>query len=283
MNFLRERALKMTLITVILVGIAVIATHLVTAFLIPAEYKSESKVLIEGKSSDVIINNYREIVNSRTVLTKAIEETGVDTSVDKLVKKVSATAEKDANFLTISVLSDSSNNAMKLNKTITSEFVEAAQPLTMGGEKLKLRVFDTASMPADPVNKNYLKNDGIAAAVTLLVTLFVLYNAFLSDQTKKKALAGGETSANKKLIEKEVADEKITVNEGPMGETVTNVKPATETTDEVNAVKETADEKNEQGEDKETKKKRSKKKNKKLGKTANEATVPVVYEKKGKK
>ncbi len=254
LNYIRERALKFTLITVIVAGIAVILTHLVTMFVIPAEYKSESKVLIEGKSSDVIIGNYREIVGSRTVLTKAIEETGVETTVEKLMKKVDVAAEKDANFLTISVLSDSSNNAMKLNKAITAEFVKAAQPLSMGSEKLKLQVFDTASTPNEPTNKNYLKNDGIAAAVTLMISLFVMYNAFLSAQTKKEV-----STSTKVVVKNEAKVEEIAVKRKELeGRNETPQAPGTRVQNAAEQIKAVGA-------------------SRRLGKVANAANMPVVY------
>lgn len=163
-------------------------------FFVTPEYKSSSKILIEGTSSDTLINNYTEIITSRTVVGEAIEKSNLDnydsSKIDNVISNTKVKAESNSNLFTISVVANKPEDAKVLNSNITSKFISTASSLKLGSSSaVKLSVFDDADMPEKTENINYLKTDGIMAFAALAVSIvvaFLIYNP--EKQLKKEEL-----------------------------------------------------------------------------------------------
>ena len=111
-EFLKYYAGKFVIVAFcILIGI--LESWYYTAKLQVPMYKSETSIVLANQNTDITISDvslnknllptYREIIKSRTILEKTIINVGLDTTVEKLSKKISVKSSNEAEIIVISV------------------------------------------------------------------------------------------------------------------------------------------------------------------------------------
>lgn len=129
-----------------------------------------------------LVSTYREIIKSRRVLGKVIENLSLDTTVDELGKYVSVTNEEDTELIRISVnytnRDDAANIANEIARVFGNEIMDIYNIKNVS-------VIDVAIASKDPYNMNTLKDVIIAALIGVVFGFGVVFVMFYFDTTIK--------------------------------------------------------------------------------------------------
>lgn len=171
----------------ILVAVAVAALGFVysTFYLIPM-YKSSTTMYVlyqeENQSTtayqgmvvgEYIINDYEQIIKSRYVLTKVIENLGLNMSVASLGYEISVSNPKDTRFVTLTVTDANPINAMQIAdevRDVASEHIKTVL------NAAAVNTVDQAYLPTYPSSPNVSKYTciGAIAGFMFMCILFAL-------------------------------------------------------------------------------------------------------------
>lgn len=193
MEFIKYYLSKIILIIVFMVGGLILGWHY-TENMQVAMYKSQtSLVLTRSNDSTTITQNdinlnknlvstYREIIKSRRILSKAIENLGLDMTEKELSSKVNVSSANDTELILITVVDEDNKLAKDIANEIASVFKEE---ITSIYNIENISIVDKAVKAKEPYNVNAIKQYIIAGGAGFLLASLIVVVMFYFDDTIK--------------------------------------------------------------------------------------------------
>ncbi len=172
------------------------AGYLICTFLINPVYQSTTSVYVLSKTgnnsitySDVqlgsqLTKDYAQLIKSRYVMERVIDEYGLNISYDKMCAKVSVTTPSDTRMLMISVtdadpqLAHDMANSIRI---IASKQIESVMDIEA------VNVVDEANIPDAPISPNISRNTKIGILTGFVLASIIIIFSFLFDDSIKTA------------------------------------------------------------------------------------------------
>lgn len=186
----------------IIAGVTVVAAALafaLTFILIRPTYQSRFTAYVNNKidasasltSSDLsashsIANTYAEIIKSRSVLTSAAQNAGLNVSYGTLSSAVSVKVASNTQIMTISVVMTDKQKAFDLALALSEMIPGYASQIVEGSS---MKIIDTPFMPTSRYAPNYMRNAVLGAILGFLIICIVLVLRELFDTRVKSAKA----------------------------------------------------------------------------------------------
>lgn len=194
---------KKLLIILVVIIFALIGAIYTLKFVTPIYRSSTSLILAQTNlngqsgetatsitSSDITLNanlvdNYKEIAESRIVARKVIENLGLSSSIEEIQENTTVSTSSDTEVLKITVSNKDPELACKIANELATVFTEQALEIYKVNN---VNVLDEAVIPTSPANVNLLKNIVIFAFIggVLVVGYILLIN--MLDTTVKTDL-----------------------------------------------------------------------------------------------
>lgn len=182
---------KTNLLIIICAGfVGGLALGTVTCFLIPPKYQSNTKSLVinqqdsntltysDFQSSTQFIEDYKEVVQSRSVLQSVINNLQLTESLNELEDMMDVSIVNDTHHLKITVTADTPEKA----QLIAEEITETAS--VMFGEVMKINavnVIDHANLPERQSSPNLKINILLGVVTGLILCMLVVFTKKLLD------------------------------------------------------------------------------------------------------
>lgn len=176
---------------------AIIGVIYVNFIIVPMYHSSTTLILVSNDNSqnstmlqsEVTLNKnlvatYSEIVKSRTVLTKVIDELHLDTDVANLSNKITVTSVENTEIIKIEVSDESAEKAQKIAKTTAEVFKDEVQKIY---NLTNVSVVDKAYLAEKPYNINPIKQLTIFICAGIVAGAFILFLIFYFDTSIKSS------------------------------------------------------------------------------------------------
>ena len=176
---------------------AIIGIIYVNFIIVPIYHSSTTLILVSNDNSknstmlqsEVTLNKnlvatYSEIVKSRTVLTKVIDELHLDTDVANLSNQITVTSVENTEIIKIEVSDESAEKAQKIAKTTAEVFKDEVQKIY---NLTNVSVVDKAYLAEKPYNINPIKQLTIFTCAGIVAGAFILFLIFYFDTSIKSS------------------------------------------------------------------------------------------------
>ncbi len=132
-----------------------------------------------------LVNDYKEIVKSRKVTSKVIEDLNLTSiSPSKLAGKISVNAKNNMRLIEIVVSDSDPQLAMNIANKVADVFKREVVELM---KVENVNIVDTAQLPESPVRPRHMMNIAVSFLVGLLVAVGVVFLVEYLDDTIKTA------------------------------------------------------------------------------------------------
>lgn len=157
-------------------------------------YKSQTSLVLTRSSDSTtitqndislnknLVSTYREIIKSRRILSKVIENLKLDLNENELSNKVSVTSANDTELIVISVSDESSKIARNIANEIATVFEEE---ITEIYNIENISIVDKAVKAEEPYNINVVKQYVIAGGAGFLIASLIITIMFYFDDSIK--------------------------------------------------------------------------------------------------
>lgn len=165
--------------------------NLYAIFLRVPVYKSSSTIVIASNNNnvstiqtDITVNQklvwtYKEIVKSRSVVDKVIDDLDLDYTYEQLSNNIEVSAVENTEVLKISVLDKNATKAKKITSTLSESFKDEVIDIY----NLKnVKVLDNASTPTGADNVNFVKDEVIYFGIGLVLSFMIVFIMFYFDK-----------------------------------------------------------------------------------------------------
>lgn len=176
---------------------AIIGVIYVNFIIVPKYHSSTTLILVSNDNSqnstmlqsEVTLNKnlvatYSEIVKSRTVLTKVIDELHLDTDVANLSNQITVTSVENTEIIKIEVSDESAEKARKIAETTAEVFKDEVQKIY---NLTNVSVVDKAYLAEKPYNINPIKQLTIFTGAGIVAGAFILFLIFYFDTSIKSS------------------------------------------------------------------------------------------------
>lgn len=193
LNLFWNKKLQIILIIAIFMVIGVIYT---IGFVTPMYTSSTTLVLAASDSNDTkqsdtitttditlnskLVSTYSEIVKSKNVLRKVIENLNIDVKEETLRKNITVTSVKDTELIEISVSDENPTYASKIADEIATVFTDKVKEIYNINN---VYVLDEAEVSTGPSNVNHTKDIAIFAFIGIVVSVMYVLIANMLDTT----------------------------------------------------------------------------------------------------
>ena len=155
----------------------------VTVLLTGEEAQGEKQVTqTDLNLNSGLISTYGSIAKSANVLSKVIENLGLDISVQNLQKNLTVAEIKNTQFLKITVENQNPETAMKIANEISTVFVEQIKTIY---NIQNINIIDTAEISNTPCNINHIKDMAIALMAGIFASGVLILIIYILDDTIK--------------------------------------------------------------------------------------------------
>lgn len=182
----------------ILVILSIIVSGIVSYYVLVPEYETFITLMV-GKPKDYqsldnqleyndlllnqrLVSTYGEIVKSRVVTDKVIENLGLDMSFADFGKKVSVSLVKDTEIIKLIVTDEDPILAAKIANETAEVFMESVKDIMMVEN---IQIIDEAQVPKKPISPRPKLNMAIAGILGLMVGIFLSFLLEYLDNTIK--------------------------------------------------------------------------------------------------
>lgn len=185
-----EKAWIIILTAVVLAGFA----FLVTKFFITPKFKSTTSIYVLARqnestlttsdlsASTQLTQDYAQLIKSRTVAENVIKNLGLDISPESLLSKISVDTKTNTRIISISVLDENPEDAMKIANAVR---ISAANQIQSVTNSEAVNVVDVANLPTKKASPSTTKNCAIAGmAGAVLSSGLILLLHFTNDTIK---------------------------------------------------------------------------------------------------
>ena len=185
-----EKAWIIALTAVVLVGI----TGIVTKFLITPQYRSTTSIYVLARQNDSTLTtsdlsastqltqDYAQLIKSRTVAENVIANLGLDITPEQLLGKITVSTQSNTRIISISVLDEEPEVAMKVANAVR---ISAANQIQMVTNSEAVNVVDSANLPTVKASPSLTKNCAIAGLLGVVLSAgIILLLHFTNDAIK---------------------------------------------------------------------------------------------------
>lgn len=182
----------------ILMILSIIVSGIVSYYVLVPEYETFITLMV-GKPKDYqsldnqleyndlllnqrLVSTYGEIVKSRVVTDKVIENLGLDMSFADFGKKVSVSLVKDTEIIKLIVTDEDPILAAKIANETAEVFMESVKDIMMVEN---IQIIDEAQVPKKPISPRPKLNMAIAGILGLMVGIFLSFLLEYLDNTIK--------------------------------------------------------------------------------------------------
>ena len=182
------------------VAVAILISNIYLLWIQKPLYKSEATLVLTRSNSETgeqagittndininqkLVSTYGEIIKSKRVLSKVINNLELQTNSDKLSKKVSVSNKADTEILRISVIDEDSKLSQKIANEIADVFSDEVVKIY---NIQNISIIDYAEEEVKPYNVSVVKQSIIALAIGVVLALAVIFVMFYFDTTIKSA------------------------------------------------------------------------------------------------
>lgn len=189
-SILWEKAWIIILSAVVLAGIA----FAVTKFLITPMFRSTTSIYVLSRqnestlttsdlsASTQLTQDYAQLIKSRTVAENVIANLGLDITPEDLIKKITVSTQTNTRIISISVLDEKPEDAMKIANAVR---ISAANQIQSVTNSEAVNVVDVANLPTKKASPSTTKNcliAGMGGAVLSAGIILLLH--FTNDTIK---------------------------------------------------------------------------------------------------
>lgn len=180
---------------IILLGIlGAIVTFVCTKTFFTPIYQSTTKIYVLDKEkntsvsytdlqlSSQIIEDYAELIKSRTVLESVIVANNLETDYKTLSENVFVSIPENTHIIAISVTDEDPYTASELANKIRDA---AAEHIKNVMDVQAINTVDEADIPTSPVKPNIWKNSALGALLAMIVVVAVLIVIYMLNDTVK--------------------------------------------------------------------------------------------------
>lgn len=186
---------KKFVISLVAILFASIALAL-SIFVIKPTYTSTTKIYVVNQkdnsgrittqdlqAGDYLVKDYREIITSKDVLSRVVEETGLDMGPEGLLSKISVSVPTNTRIIAISVRDMVPSEAARLANAVREIGAEKIKQITKVEE---VTTVEDAEEPTAPSSPNIKRNTILGGLVGgFLATVLVLVRELLDDRVKR--------------------------------------------------------------------------------------------------
>lgn len=155
-------------------------------------YKSYTTVILNSNETTItqnditlnknLVDTYTEVVKSRKVLVKVIEELNLDMSYEQLASKITVTDVNDTQIIKITVADKDAAKAKDIANVIAKHFSDIIKDLY---NMNNVDILDEAIQSSNPYNINVLKQAITYLAIGLVIALVIVFLIYYFDRTIK--------------------------------------------------------------------------------------------------
>ena len=183
------------LIILLITLITLLIGFIYSAYIQKPMYQSYTTILLTKEENTAItstdlnlnkslVDTYREIIKSNTVINKVISNLGLDYTTNELKKKVTVESVNDTEIIKITVKDEDASLASKIaNETARVFNVEIIKLYNIQN----IGIVDTAEINNNPYNINVLKQLVISALIGLVLSFALVFVIFYFDTSVKSA------------------------------------------------------------------------------------------------
>lgn len=147
----------------------------ITKMYVLAQENTSTLTNVDLQTSTLLTKDYAELIKSRTVLEKVIDELGLNMKYEGLLGKIEVVTTSETRIMTIKVRDENPELARRIANTIREKSAEHIKRV-MNSEDVT--VVDEANLPEKPFSPNVKKNvmmGGMAGAILALAFVVIRY------------------------------------------------------------------------------------------------------------
>ena len=152
-----------------------------TTLLVTCNKCSETITSDQMLASEKLATMYREIIKSKSVLDKVIQNLDIDINYDELYEKISVYSVNDTQVITIKVNDSNNKRAKDIANETVDVFIKELKEIPNIGD---IYIIDRAILPKDPIKPNKAINLVISATFGAILGVFVIFLIEYSDKKK---------------------------------------------------------------------------------------------------
>lgn len=187
---------KKFLIFIIIIAFTIIGI-VYTKKVVKPEYKAVTTLVLVSNNSNTssetitqaeitlnqkLVSTYTELVKSKSVLKKVIENTGVEINEDSLREKISVKLVTTTQLIEISVTDPNPENTVIIANEISKVLMDKVEEIY---GTTNINILDNAKLPTAPYNIDHKKNVLIFMAIGVAVSIAYIFISNLLDSTIK--------------------------------------------------------------------------------------------------
>lgn len=173
--------------------VLIIIAEAYIAFFQHPMYKSYATILVNNKQAeevtqnDISLNNqliktYGVIIKSRKVLSKAIQELGLNCTVNQLSSMISVSYVNDSQVIKVTVVNENNKKAKQIANTVSTIFSEEVPNYYKIDN---VNILDEATVSKEPYNVNNLKTLILAIIIGAVLGSSIVFVKYYFDDTIK--------------------------------------------------------------------------------------------------
>ncbi|WP_409227730.1 YveK family protein [Gudongella sp. SC589] len=149
----------------------------------PKDYVTENKLEYnELLLNQRLVSTYGELIKTRTVADRVIENMGLSLTYNQLREKLNVSLVKDTEIIRISVIDTDPVLAAEIANETSEVFMETVQEIM---KVENIQVIDTAQVPTAPIQPRPLMNIAIAGVLAVMLGVFIAFLIEFLDTTIK--------------------------------------------------------------------------------------------------
>lgn len=157
-------------------------------------YKSSTTIVLVNNSESTaytqtelamnknLVSTYTEIIKSRNVLGRVIQNLDLDMDYSELYDQVSVSAVTDTEIIKVNVSDEDSKQARNIANEIGKVFTKEIKEIY---NLENVSIVDKAIMAEEPYNMTYMKDNIIFLAIGLVVSCGIIFMVYYFDTTIK--------------------------------------------------------------------------------------------------
>lgn len=175
--------------------VAVIASGVISFFVLVPKYEASTTMLVNYKQnqevtmtysdmqmSQKLVNTYSEIIKSRSIAEKVVDQLDLDLTPEAVSSKLSVAGVGDTEVIYIKVTDENPDLAASIANAVGEIFKKEVKSIMKVDN---VSTIDTAKVPVNPVSPNKMMNIAIAGVLGLMVSVGLVFVLEFLDRTYK--------------------------------------------------------------------------------------------------
>lgn len=188
---LKKRWLMILSITLI----AVITSGVISFLVLVPKYEASTTMLVNYKQnqevtmtysdmqmSQKLVNTYSEIIKSRSIAEKVVDQLNLDLTPETVSFKLSVAGVEDTEVIRIKVTDENPDLAASIANAVGEIFKKEVKSIMKVDN---VSTIDTAKVPVNPVSPNKMMNIAIAGVLGMMVSVGLVFVLEFLDRTYK--------------------------------------------------------------------------------------------------